>query len=147
MGACYYKGFRVLYVTVEDPSKQLVVKKSAQEVNEGLVKAMLASTASNPNRGPLVEWLNTTTSVNQKEYVGLLRLALDIRPSVSTSSCTLLVEFSKFVVRLNLDVDFAEETAIVRHHFDSALTQALAACAGNECPSALSMTCTRSRAA
>ena len=69
-GGPYYKNLKNLYMSSQDPSKQLKVTDNNEEVDGKLVKALTAAKATNPNRGPLVEWLQTSQACNQKEYVG-----------------------------------------------------------------------------
>ena len=62
----------------QDPSEQL--KVTDNKVDGKLVKALTVAKSTNPNRGPLVEWLQTSQACNQKEYVGFLRAAFELRP-------------------------------------------------------------------
>jgi hypothetical protein len=122
-GGPYYKNLKNLYMSSQDPSKQLQVTDNNEEVDGKLVKALTAAKATNANRGPLVEWLQTSQACNQKEYVGLLRAALELRPAISASQCTLLMEIVKYVARCRMDDKFRKETDLARPHFDLGFSQ------------------------
>lgn len=123
MGGPYYKQLRMIYCSSDDPMKRLIVSDPTQTVCPKLVKSSAAAKAQVANRGPLLEWCQTAPPCNQREYVGLLRAALELRPSISSSQCALLVEIIKYICRRDLGAAFATETGVCTEHFDSALTQ------------------------
>lgn len=126
MGASYYRQLRDLYADNESPAKKLCVSNPNDEVGGRLTKALTAWKAGNSNKGPITEWLASEPTANQKELIGLLRMALQIRPSASMAQCNLVLDLMRFLVRTSLSLRFPAEIEMLRTTWDDALCVAWA---------------------
>ena len=131
LGSTFWTELRSKY-SVEDEGADvaaLKVEDKTQEVSAELLSAL--RTAQTPNsttrsRGPLVAWMASTTGINQKEMVGLVRFIQPIRPSVSASSLQVVIEFMRCITRLKLEKQFEREINHNVDTMDEALVSALA---------------------
>jgi len=125
MGSKYYAKIKDLYQTEDSPQKLLTVKDDKEEISPALLKAIVSSQAKQPNRQPMLGYLNTADKPNQKELVGILRWGLDLRPSSSAEQLRCCLDLMRYVARLKLAALFKDEMEIMRNHFDETLVQAL----------------------
>ena len=74
------------------PEKNLKSLKDDEEVQEPLMKAMVAYTSTG-NRGPMSQQLILLDDYNETEVTGIFQFALELRPSSSGEQlrCTKLV--------------------------------------------------------
>lgn len=123
-GAGYYRQLRDLYADTESLAKKLKVSNPDEEVGVRLTRSLTAWKAGNSNKGPITERLASEPTANQKELVGVLRMALQIRPTASMAQCNLVLDVMRFVVRTNLASVFAQEVEMLRTVWDDALCAA-----------------------
>jgi hypothetical protein len=103
-GSKYFSRLRAAY-SGNRSCENLVVDRS-QPVDGRLEKALLALRSAACNKSPLAEWLATSQSSNHREWVGLTKAFLDVKPDRSPAtknnlnvggfpfSCYLLLEFA-----------------------------------------------------
>jgi hypothetical protein len=63
----------------------------------------------NRQKALLREWFATEAGCNQKEWVGMSKALLNMRPSASPQQCSLLLDAMRFVVRTGLHRNLQEE--------------------------------------
>jgi hypothetical protein len=125
MGAKYYAKIKALYQTEDSPMKLLKVTDDTLVIGTQLLKAIVSAKAKQPNRQPMLGYLNTADKPNQKELVGILRWGLDLKPSSSAEQLRCCLDLMRYVARLQLDKAFPTEIGIMHSHFDDSLVQAL----------------------
>lgn len=103
-GAHYYRALKDKYAPSSSPSQLLYVKHTTDEVSPVLTMAVAAYKRLNSAKSLLAEYMHTATSINQKEFVGLSRCILGLRPSASMGPLQLVLDYMRFIVRLKLKV-------------------------------------------
>jgi len=125
MGANYYKKLKDLYRPNASPLTQLKVKDTKLAVCDRLMKAMVAAKASSPNRGPMVDYLNSAGGMpNQTEVVGICRCACELKPSITTTQLPVALDICKFMAKHDFKKNFPEEMRIMLPWVDATLVQA-----------------------
>ncbi len=101
------------------------MKDNTEEISKGLKAAFRQGNFSNVtkrNLSVLQQYLEVTDAMNQREFVGLLRIMLDMSiPSQSLNAEIFILEVGKFVSRLNLQNIFKDEIRHFLPHLDQAL--------------------------
>ena len=130
MSTAVFKELRAEYTSPEDPVRHLKIEKPDDPFNPDFMTALQISESSNPakrSKAPLYAYLATCAALNQKKLVVLLRSIIGTNPKTNVSTRKHIVEVLRFVVRLNLDINFPIEVGKLRHIFDE--TMALTWCA------------------
>ena len=88
LGASYWKAVRIQY-GIEDPTGSLVVLDETDVIDPGLIAAL--QQARNPNaalrsRNLLNSWCSSTSKVNQKMVVGLVKFIISLKPDKNASA-------------------------------------------------------------
>jgi hypothetical protein len=123
LGSSYWKEMQAKYGGPSRPSQTLQVHKPDEHVAQQLIDALGSATHNNTtlkSRAPLAQFFASASSLNQKEYVGILRHMMEVRPAASVAAATFFVDFMKFVVRLALHTKYPSETDQVKHLMDQA---------------------------
>lgn len=84
LGSAFWRDLRAQYHDAGTTTPDLKVKDINQEVSETLVKAITQARTANctkRSQAALISWLQTAESVNQKEFVGIARHVLTLRPN------------------------------------------------------------------
>jgi hypothetical protein len=125
-GKHYYSDLRAAYKQRGGSvSGELAIKDQNEQVGEGLLKALMAWKGRAGNRQALTSWLGVSTEApNQKEFVGVARVFLELRPAATVDQSRVAVEIMRWIARLNLHTLFPAETALLRDQFDATLVQA-----------------------
>lgn len=129
LGSSYWVELRAKYSASATWAAELKVADSSQPVSAVLIEGLRH--AANPNvtkrtKAPLLNYLATTASMNQKELCGLIRHIMQVRPGSSPSATSLVVEVMKAIVRLDLVTTCQQTVAVGRTLFDEALCAAYA---------------------
>jgi hypothetical protein len=118
LGPAYWKKIKAQHMPVDHPLASLVVLDATQDVASELRKACDIARSTNTNlrsRRPLRQWMQTVVSINQREFIGLLKYVLETRPASSASSLGLVMDFAKFSARLGVkDVSPSETLYAVK---------------------------------
>lgn len=104
VGAHYYRALKEKYAPMDSPAQLLYVKNQSDDVSAVLQKAVTAYKRSNSSKSLLAEFMHTASTINQKEFVGLSRCILSLRPSASMAQLQLFLDYMRFLVTLNLKV-------------------------------------------
>lgn len=124
LGSSYWKDMQAKFGGPSRPTRSLQVKNAADLVSPVLMDALAVATHNNTtlkSRAPLSQYFASSDTVNQKEYVGILRHMLEIRPSTSTAAAAFYIDFMKFVARHRLHTHFPTETDQVKDLMDQAI--------------------------
>lgn len=104
LGAHYYGALQEKYAPSSSPSQPLCVKCASDEVAPVLSKVVATYKRANSAKSLLAEYMHTATNINQKEFVGLSRCILGLRPWASMGQLQLFFDYMRFIVRLKLKV-------------------------------------------
>ena len=126
-GALYYRELRYMYAGAAHPSNQLVARGPKEVVSTRLHKALVACKQANSNKLLLSEWLQTEPTCNQKELVGILKIAASLKPTVSLQQQQLLIETMRFLKRTGMTETFKEDVDLMQDIWGSGLSAAWAA--------------------
>lgn len=127
MGATYYRRLRNEYALPDSPVRQLRVTDPAMAVCETLMEAIIALEKTPADRSKLVEYLQCAGRCNQKELVGIFRVLLTQRPSLSKAQLDLCLEGMRYVTKNGILSVFPNECAAMKAHWDETLLQAFVA--------------------
>ena len=110
----------------DDVMARLVVADGNSDVSATLIQAL--EHAQNPNPAvrtvePVVAWLGQTATINQKEFIGLLRVCCSPERVGRPVYDRILLECMKCVVRLVQQQIFIAELAVVNKVFDNVMTR------------------------
>ena len=93
-----------------------------------LVEALLNLFASAKKTiDPFVLWSETTTAVNQKNFVATLRQVMMLPPQKSLENTMVTVGAMKMIVRLQLNTTNPKEVLVMKDQFDAACVKSFAA--------------------
>jgi hypothetical protein len=84
LGSQFWADLRAQYHDAGTSTPDLKVKDANLEVSESLVKAITQARTANctkRSQAALLSWLQTAESVNQKEFVGIARHAVTLKPN------------------------------------------------------------------
>jgi len=123
-GRNFYQELRNKYAGEESVVKQLKVLDTSLDINTTLFKAMVMAKRTPPNRAAMIEFLETAEMPNQSVVVGVLKRAVERRPSVSCDQLTAGMAVLRWFARLQLQAHFPKELGLVRSHLDDILAQA-----------------------
>lgn len=126
MGATYYRNLRQWYDPQDGVLSKLQVNVSTEPVRPTVMAALVAFKARPAERGPLTEWLRTSSAGSQRELVGVFKAILELRAGISKQQCNLIIDCMRWVTRNNIHASFPSECAAMKAHWDDALTQAFA---------------------
>lgn len=121
MGAKYYKRLRLQYGPDESAAASLQVQSPDEPVSASLKQALKAHNSSQKLRNPLLEWMDSARTCNQRELVGLLKHILGLNPCATITQAQLVHAACRFMVNVGLDERFPKEFSACMDHFDSAL--------------------------
>ena len=124
MGARYYGKIKELYQHEASPQKQLQVIDETLPLSPQLFKAMVACKGKQPNRQPMIGYLDMADMPNQKELVGILRWALSLKAGTSAEQLRCCLDVMRWCARLKLWEVYPEEVDMMKLHFDETLVQA-----------------------
>ena len=134
-----YGQLREMYADEGSMATRLTVTNKAVEASPALRQALATSRTTNMtkrSREPLYSFFSTTETLNQMEYVGILRSVCDLNPVTSPSARAHLLEVLKFTVNTDLDKKFPAETEIVKDLWDETLAQTFIAMKKERMPAA-----------
>ena len=123
MGLYYYKRLRQEYLSAQDPAALLHVQDQNQEVGKELLAALVALKGASAKRQPMIDWLASSDACNQKELVGILRMALEQRTSVNERSANFCMGILRYIVRTRLHEENAGDINVMRSWADNTLVQ------------------------
>ena len=124
-GKRYYAALREEYKQKGGSgTPELTIKGHNEVVGEGLLNGIKSWKGKASNRQALTSWLSLSTEVpNQKEFVGVARIFLDLRPAATLDQSRVATEIMRWIARLNLQGVFPAEVAMLRDQFDATLVQ------------------------
>ena len=126
MGRTYYNHLRLLYQSVQHPSKQLQVQNPDAEIRQELFQAMLAAKKVPAQRQQMLQLLqNMTTRPNQSELIGILRWMVELKPSVSSEQYQGVLQCMRWITRMGLETTFPEEIKVCHAALEQGLLQAI----------------------
>ena len=86
-----------------------------------LVEALLNLFASAKKTiDPFVLWSETTTAVNQRNFVATLRQVMKLPPQKSLENTMVTVGAMTMIVRLQLSTTYPKEVLVMKDQFDAA---------------------------
>lgn len=150
LGSGFYQEIGQKFVLPGESDNSLKLVNDKDEIRESLLDALRIANSKNTtvrNKGPLLQWLSVSSAPNQRELVGLMRVALTIKPSSSSTSCQTVLAILKYVVTHDLHNQYEKETSTLREHFDDALSCSWAAMKKEGLPLATFWSCSRAMAA
>ena len=112
LGARYWQEMQQLYASSVDPTSVLQATDKNEPIAEALIAALEHFDAPNPclrTAEPLLAWLQTNPTVNQRELIGLLKASSKDSVRGKASSDNVLLSLLKFIARKNLQEQFPEE--------------------------------------
>ncbi len=127
MGGPYYRHLKTIYAPAEDVGRQFKIAKPDEPISDALLKALQALRGGRPNHAPLLEFLRTGPSLNQKELVGLLRACLELRVKSVSQHHETALQILKYCVRSGFLLTRPDEMRLMNEHFNVILCQVLAA--------------------
>ena len=122
-GKCYYQSLRDLYADGNKVEALLCPDPSLAGRQE-LVEAATAALKHPPNRSLLVQFLKVTTTLNQAEFVGVLRWMMSLHPSASNDQLKSGLAVLETVSRLSLHEKFPHEASLAKSKWDEILLEA-----------------------
>jgi hypothetical protein len=150
LGSGFYQEIGQKFVMPGEPENHLKPANEQDEIRESLLNALRIANSKNTtvrNKGPLLHWLATSDAPNQRELVGLVRVALSIKPSSSNTSCQTVLAILKYVVTHDLHRKYEKETSSAKDHFDDALCCAWASMKKEGIPLETFWSCSRAMSA
>ena len=127
MGKLYYQARRDEYKS-DAATSQLKVLHMNEPEDDVLVEALLNLFASAKKTiDPFVLWSETTTAVNQKNFVATLRQVMKLPPQKSLENTMVTVGAMKRIVRLRLNTTYLNEVLVMKDQFDAACVKSLVA--------------------
>lgn len=130
LGSSYWQELREMYASSTTMSASLKVQNSSASVSDTLIEAIKFSNCANltkRTKAPLLTYLASCKSMNQRELCGLLRHLATIRPAASSSATGLVLEGMRCIKRLGMHTKEKGTVDVVRPLFDEALVSAYAA--------------------
>lgn len=129
LGSGYWSELRAMYSSGSWWAERLKVQNASELVQADLVEALRH--AGHPNvtkrtKAPLLHFLQSVGSINQRELCGLMRHIMQVRPSSSVSASSLVVEVMKMIVRLDLHTTWRDTVVVGAHLFDDCLSSVYA---------------------
>ena len=131
-GNCDIKFGKKYYAALRDEYRQksgtgtveLAITNYDEVIGDGLFNGIKSWKGKASNRQALTSWLALSTEVpNQKEFVGVARVFLDLRPSATVDQSRVAVEIMRWIARLGLNRVFPAEVAMLKDQFDATLVQ------------------------
>ena len=122
MGLNYYKDLKREYSSSSDPTVILQVVDQSLEVGKELLTALVALKGLTGKRQPMLDWLASAKACNQKELIGILRMALEQRPTASERNTLLCIAILRYLVKNGLDKKFENELKTMKAWADTVLT-------------------------
>jgi hypothetical protein len=125
LGSSYWHGLREMYAEADKKSEDALAAADKNQPVDPDLRAALEQVASAANvtqkvMSKLLAWLPIAQPCNQRELVGLLKLARTLRPS-SDNSMKMLVGIMKYIVRTKLDQKHAKEVNSLQEVWDDTL--------------------------
>ena len=124
LGSTYWKDMQAKYAGPDRPTRTLTIANKTEMCNTTLMFALEMATHNNTtlkSRAPMIQYFASSDSVNQKEYVGILRHMLEVRPASSTAATAFYVDFMKFCIRHQLNTKYPNETNQAKDLMDQAI--------------------------
>jgi hypothetical protein len=122
-GRIFYDASRKVFQSDQTPEAQLKTKNDGEKIDPRLFAAMVKYTNSKKKEA-LGPYIRVADNVNQKELVGLLAWALDLKPLASIEQFNLCMDVLFFVCRVRADTLFPDEMEIMKEWFDNVLCAA-----------------------
>jgi hypothetical protein len=122
MGLNYYKELKREYSSSSDPTVTLQVTDQSLEVSKELLTALVALKGLTGKRQPMFDWLARAKACNQKELIGILRMALEQRPTASERNTLFCIAILRYLVKSGLDKKFEKEMKTMKAWADAVLT-------------------------
>ena len=118
-GATYYRKLREAAAGECSSLRVLRAKNPTEPIDDQLWKAIRALRSANSCKGPLVQWLSTSSAEPvQREVVALLKTALVVNPRASAKQRSIIMDILRYCQRWSIATKFAEEWQQVSSHFD-----------------------------
>ena len=124
LGSSYWKDMQAKFAGPDRPTKTLTIANKNEMCDTALMFALEMATHNNTtmkSRAPMIQYFASSDSVNQKEYVGILRHMLEVRPGTSTAATAFYIDFMKFCIRHQLNTKYPNETNQVKDLMDQAI--------------------------
>ena len=121
-GKKYYENLQTMYMPAADASQQMEADRTLS-LSESLRDALACAEMHPPNRSPLNEWLFQTTSVNQRELVGVFRWTLKLNPAQGHPQLHIGLRVMEMCARLSLATAHPQLLKQMRTKFAEILTQ------------------------
>lgn len=123
MGKVYYNELRNRYGNALAPEKLLAVADDTDPDDHKLLAAVTHLFVRRRSVEPLVQWLASADMINQKMLVGMFRACLGCPPSTSPENCKLGMSLMEYVVRHQVQVNYAVEAGHMTDYFNSTLSK------------------------
>jgi len=120
-GARFYNEVRAKFQTKDRPIDRLVSNESDGPISAQVLQAMVAY-KKNGNRAPLAGCLTVLEDVSRAELVGILRWALELRPTNSAEQLKYSMDVGRFITRLQLHKKFPKDIGVMADWLDNMLT-------------------------
>lgn len=133
MGKKYLAEVRLLYA-LEGGSTGLKVKDESAQVRVELASALRLARGTPAKRGAILDFLQVGTACNQRELIGLLRYAFELKPWIAGPQQAVSMSILQFLVRTNAATMFPDEMSVYRQLADRILSEALAMMKANAVP-------------
>ena len=125
-GKFYYATLRSLYRSPKSVESCLQVKDGDAPQDERMCYALAAAADAKRSFDLLFSWCETVQDVNQTNIVVLFKILLTISPAKSLETASATIQVMRMIRRLNLNVKYPEEVALMKGHFDQACVKSLA---------------------
>ena len=112
LGTRYWQQAQQLYASSVDPTAVLEASDRAEPIAAPLIAALEHYDEPNPclrTSEPLLAWLQTNPTVNQRELIGLLKACSKDPVRGKTNSDNVLLALLKFIARQGLQEKYTEE--------------------------------------
>ena len=123
MGSRWYREARQKFMPESFPASKLKATNTNEAIDEELLKGMMHYKSS-ASRAKIDAFIMHAASLNQREVVGIYTYFLELKPSASSDQLKCALNVLRMVARLNLEELFKEETAIIKQHMDTVMSQA-----------------------
>lgn len=119
-GQKFYQEVRVKFQNKGRPQDLLVTDDTDGDIAPCLLQGMLTYKKSG-NRAPFAGCLTLLEKASRADLVGVLRWALELRPTASAEQLKYGMDVARFITRLELQVKYAADVEVMRDWFDTLL--------------------------
>lgn len=126
LSSTYWRKVKEDYAAVMDDS--FTIQDQNQPLQNDLLEALKQAMTSNTttrSTSKLLTWAQKATECNQKEFCGLARFLLSLRPAGNQHALMLILEVMRMIIRLEMNGVLGVEMSKLHDCFDQALTISL----------------------